>query len=554
MLRLKAIILIAIFTALLTGCAIYLAHDASVMTPNTLEVEHFNLQGIVSNKLAQAETSLLRQADRVATDAKLVQELGVVREKLLTTAPEELRKTMSKAWNGGVFSALLVLAQQMASDLREHGARMGDLVRAESGDMHTLIPDDAWWGAPPSPGIRLTHHDDAPGLLLAFASVPMKDGTVSQMLIAQGLQGKELLGGKGFEQSIPVLGEVASDSNPKPRIAHFPWDGKMYVAAVAPVVQDGKVIGTVVIGNELSRDLALRLGFDLPEGVGLTVAYAAPGFGEKPADVHAEFSELPPNDPYLDALLGAEFHAVDSAGGHAQSNAVRYHAIDPRSVYIATLRTADGDTDEVAMSRVRWFWSRTEETDILITTPTHEGVRVVAALKRNMIIAAIALFALACLIALLFIRYMQRDRRRIRMAFAESMASGDPVDPEALALLLGERPESLAPYVLRRADDDDGDGGWDSLMDDATDDAQNGADASENGADANPSETAALYEEYMRLRRENHIDAPMTYEEFLRKLETSTNRIIEKYHCEKVSFLVHVNNGNVVLKPKIVRK
>ena len=527
MLRLKAIILVAIFTALLTGSAIYLANDAAVMTSGTIETEHDHLRGIVSDRLADAESGLLRQADRVASDAELVSELEAVREKLLTTTPDDLRRTAGSTWNSGVFNRLIFISEKMSSDIRQHGSGLGNLLRAPRGDMHTQRTDEVWWG-------------DAPGLLLAFASVPMKDGSVWATLIAQGLRGKELQGGKHYEKEIPVLAEVAQ--NGEARVAHFAWNGKMHVAAVVPVVRDGKTLGTVVIGHELSRNMANRLAEGLPRSIELMVAYAAPGFG-RDVRVHAEFAATHEREEELE-------NAAFRASSDAQGQGVPYRAVEPSSVYTAAL--ADGR--DIAISRVRWFWTEAEETDVYVISDTRAARGVLQRFQSHMLLAAIVLFALACVICILFMRYMDRDRRRIRLAFAESMASGEPVDPEALALLLGERPESLAPYVLRRANDDDGDGGWDSLMDDATDDAQNGADASENGADANPSETAALYEEYMRLRRENHIDAPMSYEEFLRKLETSTNRIIEKYHCEKVSFLVHVSNGNVVLKPKIVRK
>ncbi|MBQ8036729.1 MAG: hypothetical protein IJ268_07040, partial [Proteobacteria bacterium] len=67
-------------------------------------------------------------------------------------------------------------------------------------------------------------------------------------------------------------------------------------------------------------------------------------------------------------------------------------------------------------------------------------------------------------------------------------------------------------------------------------------------------EAKPLYEEYMRLRKENNINTPMDFDCFLRRLQRNAEKIKATYHCESVSFQVHVKDGNVLLKPKINKK
>lgn len=72
--------------------------------------------------------------------------------------------------------------------------------------------------------------------------------------------------------------------------------------------------------------------------------------------------------------------------------------------------------------------------------------------------------------------------------------------------------------------------------------------------DADIKEATELYEKYMRLRKENNILAPMDFDCFLRRLYRNVDKIKKTYHCDSVHFEVHVSDGNVLLKPKIVKK
>ena len=71
---------------------------------------------------------------------------------------------------------------------------------------------------------------------------------------------------------------------------------------------------------------------------------------------------------------------------------------------------------------------------------------------------------------------------------------------------------------------------------------------------ADMQEAQKLFDEYMKARQENDIDTPMDFDCFMRRLHRNVVKIKETYHCEEVHFEVHVSDGNVLLKPKIVKK
>ncbi|MBQ8035423.1 MAG: hypothetical protein IJ268_00355, partial [Proteobacteria bacterium] len=98
MYRLKAVALIALLIAALTGAVVVLSQDMNVLTPNAIETEHGRVQDVLKEKMIRAEESLIAQANSLSTDPILVRELDSLREKLLTTTPDDLRNNNNK-WN-----------------------------------------------------------------------------------------------------------------------------------------------------------------------------------------------------------------------------------------------------------------------------------------------------------------------------------------------------------------------------------------------------------------------------------------------------------------------
>ncbi len=541
MYRLKASILIVLLIAAFTGCILYLSQDVSVLSANVVEAEHYRIQDVLKEKLVNAEISLNAQATAFSADPKFIAELADVREKLLVTTPDELKRNTNNKWNTAVFDHLVAWKETRQSEIKQHDASIGDTMRSQYGSMLAQHPSNYWWGK-------------SPDLALAFAAVPMKDGSISSMLIADGVKGKELKGGKRYDEEIDTLAQV--NHAQKAVFGHFAWDGKMYMAVASPVMNQDSLVGTLVIGVELSKDMIGAFARSMPNYVGLMFAYSSPKFGEgQEGAKHINFANL--DDNIRRDIENGKFHVnANELKADAQ---VSYDMLPANTVYVGNT----GSGDDVALSRIRWTWNDKEETDVYIISNNSVANQGHDRLQMNILIAALIAAIAGIVLMVLLINSILKNIHAIKKGFVDAVTSGKPVDGQAMALLMGESADDIPQYEIKQIEPaaDDVAENWTDMMMDFSDEANAKAEAELDPDEAKRLKEAAdveeakvIYEEYMRLRKENNINTPMEFDSFLRRLQRNAAKIKETHHCQAVTFQVHVSNGNVLLKPKIVKK
>ncbi len=540
MYRLKAVLVVALVVAALTGSVFYLSNDAAYLTSNVIEADHARLQDSLKEKLTNAESSIAVQANELSHDPTLVSELVSVREKLQNNSPDDLKKNTNNTWNSPVFDRVLDWKKKRDSEIKQHESQLSNTMQADSGSMLTQKPQLYWWNR-------------SPELVLAFASVPMKDGSISSTLIAQGAEGKQLQAGKRYDNDIAILATV--NQSQTQMFGHFVWDKKMYLAVVSPVLDNNTIVGSVVVGMELSKDFISTFSKAMPSYVDLLFFYSNP----KPGDVSKDASQriiYAANDNTKKTIESGQFH-VNTNKLAPNAATINYDNLQPNIVYTGT----SGETQNYAVSRLRWTWDNTQETDVYVVSNSNAANQSVDKFKSNILIAGIIALIAGIVLIFLVINAILSKMARIRKAFSDAINSGDPIDQNALAFLLDENPENLAQFTIKQIDSNDDTEGWDNLMMDFADEANAKADealAPEEKASlsqtADVEEAKSIYEEYMRLRKENNINTPMDFDCFLRRLQRNAAKIKAQYHCQNVTFQVHVSNGNVLLKPKISKK
>lgn len=531
MIKIKSAVLLTILIAALTGSVIYLSGSTSPLTNDTIESEYDRLNDTLNDKLLNAENSLNIQAHSLSSDKELISELGDLHDKLISVTPEELKKNSGSNWNKIVFDKLLSWKAQRKTEIT---STTNDL-KVPSASAATLTPEINWWGK-------------VPDIVIAFASVPLKDGKISNINIAEGNEGKQLA--KSLSYDIPILNAVSESAADK--FGHFIWGNTMYLVAASPVMRDGSHIGTIVVGYELSKDILSVFSKAMPPFVNLSLVYSGKtDDGSK--SQNAVYSDSSETD---NILKNSGFQTLSNAANENGATQAFDNLLYNR-VYAGSY-----ENNSVSVRRIPWTWDETHKTDIYVVATSKAANAKQAAFNNKVLIAGAITLLLGLVLLLMIIEGYLKKIAFIKESFASSMSKGEPLDSKALALLMDEQTDALGQYIIQplQSEDDNNEENWDVMMD-FSDEANTKADAAlaqeekdklKNAADIE--EAKPIYEEYMRLRKENNITAPMDFDTFLRRLQRNAEKIKSQYHCDNVTFQVHVNDGNVLLKPKIVKK
>lgn len=539
MIKIKSIVFCAVLFGALTCVLLFFANNTAAPSSNEIEMLNQRTQEAVRNQLLGAEESLILQARALSRDEKFTSGLSEVREKLLSATPLELKQQSKNTWNSGVFSSLLEWRVSRSTTIKRNMNESG--LNETIGSMTSQTPTADWW-------------KKAPNLALAFATVPMKTGELSATLIANGTKGKELHGGKRYDEEVPSLRRVITTQ--KGTFDLFAWDNKMYFARISPVFHSGNLIGLSVIGMELSNDLPDRLESMLRNDIRILVVYSNPKLGTPGKRV--VYASTDSNK------VTSDIKKVLDVGRFASSSdetPIRFDEIAPHKVY----EEVSGKSGNYLLSRFVWAWNENAQADIYAYFDADISKTEIRRFSEIIIIVCVVGFILALIIILVSINALQNRIQYIRKGFADAMRSGTPMDSDVLSTLMGENADVLGNVnVIREtdpneesADEED----WSNLMFDF-DDAQSAKSDKEMTNDEiekmkhenDMHEARELFEEYMKARKENNIDTPMDFDCFMRRLHRNVVKIKKTYHCEEVHFEVHVSDGNVLLKPKIVKQ
>lgn len=536
--RIGSLIFVTCLVIGLTLTALGLSYSDAFQSNQLLEVVHNDVREIFNERMLNAEDSLSLGAQQMAGDALLVRELAETRQRLISTAPEELKRQTNNLWNVRIFDRLLALRQMQVSKFDQLGALFGERVKADSGQARTLYPKAAWW-------------QRGPDLILAFANVPLKDGDISSTLVAYASEGKQLRAGKRYDEEIAALRKIQEDQTQK--FTLFAWDGKMYIAVLEPVIHEDVNIASLVIGMELSRELVESFSRSLSKGIQLMAYYAKPKLGSA--------GDKSPLRRYYAILSEADRVLIENAtyALYNPADDVKIERsldqLEVGEIYVGKV----GDK-HMTFSRQRWLWDEDQEAGFCFMTDLDASKQHLDDFRSAIMMAGILFWLIAMVGVLVLIHLGQRDANRMKSALLVAINSGKPIDPEALSLLPGMRGLNISQYSIQVVDDpsDNAQENWESLMMNVEDEPNVESQVQSNVSDfilasdaVDEAEAGELYTEYMRLRAQLGITQPMDFDKFLRRLRRNAQKIKEQYKADKVSFEVHINNGKVVLKPKI---
>lgn len=534
MIKLKSIVLCIILFFALAFVLFFLSNKTITPDANQLEILNVRMQEGLQGRLLSAEESLKQQATALSYDTQFVNELSLVRDKLLSATPTELKHQTKNTWNNQVFERLLDWREKRNSAINQQKNLPIDPSKDAIGSVSRFTPIANWW-------------QKGPDLALAFAAVPMKSGELSATLVANAIKGKELQGGKRYDEDLPSLRHVLESQTSQFDL--IAWDGKMYFAIVSPISSNNALIGLTVLGMELSSEFAARLESTLPSFVKLLVVYSSPKIGVPgkrflfSSDANAKAN-----------LETAKF--VQNSG----DTPVKFDEITSNKVYENTPQA----TQDCRISRLVWTWNENAQADIYTYIDLDAAKSPIRHLNTYIGILCAIAGILAIFVVMITASAFEKRLKTIRKAFADALSNATPMDTDALSALMGENAEALGNVTIQRhieaSNDGDGEQDWSNLMMDL-DDASNAKSDSEMSSEdletmkknADIQEATALYDEYMARRKENNINTPMDFDCFLRRLQRNIQKIKTTYKCKEVHFEIHVSDGNVLLKPKIVK-
>ena len=112
-------------------------------------------------------------------------------------------------------------------------------------------------------------------------------------------------------------------------------------------------------------------------------------------------------------------------------------------------------------------------SDVLFMTDTKAGEMVRRTFQAHMYIVCVALLFLGIIGAVVLVARLQKKVMLIRKGLAEAMTSGEPVDGQALALLMGEKEDNLQQYRMLPVEPDPSETpeDWSEMMMDFDNDA-----------------------------------------------------------------------------------
>ncbi|MCL2326008.1 MAG: hypothetical protein FWC40_05880 [Proteobacteria bacterium] len=536
--KIKALSFVTCLVLAFAGVVLGLSYNATP-TSSQSQLNRFVLfRAVLDDRLIHAESSLLVKSQMLAENPSLAQELADVRSKLMVTTSDALKQQTNNSWNMRVFNLMIDWRKKVSASIKQGDAKRSEQLQAPNGHALSIAPMSDWWGR-------------APDLLLAFASVPLKNGEISSVLIAYAEEGRQLRAGKRFDEDIPALREV--ENSPNGLFGLFAWDGKMFVAVTRQVMQDDTRIGTIVVGMELSRDMVEQMATALPGHVRLIQYYAQTKPNANSPSARHRY--------YANAYTDAEREQI------VKGTYARHDAPPDTDASLAFTDIAPGETfwgtvdgRKIAFARMRWAWDPEQETGFYIINEIREASQAMDQFRRNVLIAAGIFLIIALLGAFLLVNATVRGLTQLKYALLEAINTGHPIDFRAFAVVPGIGNANLGQYTItpcKASMDEENVESWTDLMMDfevppeSAEICQTKANGETQASHYDESEAKTLYKTYMEARAANGITAPMDYVTFLNRLDQNAEKIRSTYKCQQVTFLVHVSDGKVVLKPKI---
>lgn len=532
--RLKTLCLVSLLVILFTAAVLILSYHASpkISTDHITSLQT-RYEAFMDEKLVNAETSLLKQGELAASDPKIVHALSEVRSKLLTATSDELKSRTNNTWNEGIFNALLAWRNKQASAVTTELSQRHHTASLPHATAQVMFPPSSWWKR-------------APDLALAFAITPLNDGTLASTLTAYGMEGKMLRAGKRFDLDNQLVAEVQKTG--KPDLGLFVWDEKMYVAVSYPVLHEDTHIGQIVLGMELSRETLEIFAADMPKHMSLRMYYQQQKHNK---------SVIVPSDQDK-TLLALKNNTFVPASSYGTGNA---EAVDLSQITLSKAYISDKDDHLLALSRFRWMWDENWESGFYLVSDLDHASATWNTFRKQVMLIGFLMLLLGLIGTFIFTNAYQKRLNELKLALLEAISSGNPLDAKAFSCLPGIEDANLGRYIIKPVDEgkaNDASIDIKMLLMDIDEDAEEGASEAEpsmspeaaKDAHVDP-EMKSLYETYMAKRHETGNDTPMSYEQFLRRINRNIDKIKQTHPHTDITFSVTVQNGKVVLTPSL---
>ena len=532
--RIKALALVSLLIICFTTAVIILSHQASprISADNIARLQT-RYQTSMTEKLVNAETSLLKQGELITTDEKLIQELADVRGKLLTTTADDLKARTNNKWNEGIFNALLAWRNKQSAFVNTELSQRNEAGRLQEATAQDMFPPILWWKR-------------APDLALAFAVTPLADGSLASTLTAYGVEGKILRAGRSYDRDYKILQNVQESK--QPALGLFTWDNKMYIAVSQPILQDSELIGQVVLGMELSRETLELFSPVLAPHMNLRMYYT------RKADKNSVFVPAD-QDRIIQSLKNDKFI---SAATYDSGNAER---IDLSNVVNNKIYINENDDNILAFSRFNWMWDDTWEAGFYLVSDLNHASETWDGFRQKVILVGFLMLLFGLMGAFAFTSAYQKRLNELKLALLEAISSGNPLDAEAFSCLPGIEGANLGRYIIKPIDEgkaNDASIDLKMLLMDIDEDNDEGVTEAEKAAAAEAAKNApidpemkALYDNYMAKRHETGNDTPMEYDQFLRRMNRNIEKLKQAHPNTEITFNVTVLNGKAVLTPAI---
>lgn len=527
--RIKAMGLISLLVICFTVAVIIASNMAAPkISADNIAKMQTRSQAVMNEKLLNAETSLTKQGQLATEDVKIVQAISEVRSKLLTTKADELKARTNNKWNESIFNALLAWRNKQTAAINLEVSKRNEAERSKAATAQDVFSLTNWWKR-------------TPDLALAFAVTPLNDGTQASILIAYGAEGKVLRAGKSYEQHYAILKNV-QDTN-TPQIGLFPWDEKMYIAIAQPVIQDNVLIGQIVLGMELSRETLELFSSILPPHMSLRMYYKRQG------ETNTDF--VPADQDKILQTLKSNSFVLASDYDAGTSDKLTLANVLNNKTYIS-----ETDDSTMAFSRFRWMWDETWEVGFYLVSDLNHASETWNKFRTQVMIIGLLMLIFGLLGALAFTSLYQKRLNELKLALLEAISSGNPLDAEAFSCLPGIEGANLGRYSIKPIDEGKAnDANIDLkvlLMDiDETADTDDVPTDSETASESDKAEMKALYDTYMAKRHETGNDTPMSYDQFLRRINRNIEKLKQTHPNTEITFNVTVLNGKAVLTPAL---
>jgi hypothetical protein len=543
----------AITTILLVvTSAAYLYLSSSIerdLMLNQLDTISSSSRALLSNK-RQAEASLRFQAEALSHAPAVLHSFQTL-YRAAAQNPKEILALLPDA------EARKNLWDALDQWKRSRARQPAPLSRSQLSALQTRARPEDWF-------------QTEPDLLLGFLAIKSPtSSSILQTLIAYISLKQNFIVNQTNDTLNPLLEVVAKHKQTTFGIVSWPKGDKNYVAAASPVLDaDGVFLGTLIIGYQLSNDLTHKLAAGLPDHQLLMLQHGL---------IYTSHTDE------KDALTTAKLQAISALGdGKARSVEVdgpadiSLDAVASDRIYRVSL-----NSDPHLFTRIDWFSSAELATPdqpnahLLVLNPLPDALLPLRRVRTSLPLAAlftlIGLLVAALLLFKRFIKPFQGIEAGIREVlqgnkdFKFETSSSQPIHQDLCANL-----NQMTAFLQgKAADADDDDTGWDQIMVDleperpsiyglpAVQPAAKGAvtlDKPQPSQPATPPDpaTQALYDRYMQARATHNQPADMDYDRFVRRLQRNEAALKEKHGCKAVEFSVAVNDGKVVLKPKLL--